>query len=168
MKFKKSKKVIGWREWVGLPDLGIVAIKVKVDSGARTSALHATKIRYLEKMGEQTWVSFVVTKQLSPRKTVRVRAPLVAQRKIKSSLGHASVRPVILTTLQLGGQNWPIEVTLVNRDPMGYRMLIGRRALAHAFLVDPSRRYVLKKSVLAKPAAPKAIPRKSARERLRP
>jgi hypothetical protein len=135
-------KVIGWREWVSLPELGILALKVKVDSGARTSALHATKIRYLEKLDGQTWVSFLVTKQRRPRKTVRVRAPLVEQRLVKSSLGHASVRPVIRTAIQLGSELWPIEITLVNRDPMGFRMLLGRRAIKGRYLIHPTRSFI--------------------------
>ena len=114
---KKSRKTIGWREWVELPELGIEAIKVKVDSGARTSALHATKIRYLEKHDGVTLVSFVVTQQLNPRKTIRVHAPLVEQRMVKSSLGHASLRPVIRTLLKIGKESWPVEITLINRDP---------------------------------------------------
>ncbi|MGZ3722921.1 MAG: ATP-dependent zinc protease family protein [Bdellovibrionales bacterium] len=137
-----KKKIIGWREWISLPDLGIPAIKVKVDTGAATSALHATKIRYLEKQNGETWVSFMVTAQLSPRKTVRVRAPLVEQRKVKSSMGHASIRPVIHTMIELGGERWPIEITLVNRDPMGFRMLLGRRALKGRYLIQPSRSFI--------------------------
>jgi len=138
---KKKSKMIGWREWIALPDFGIDAIKAKVDSGARTSAIHATKIRYHNKDGE-IWVSFDITAQMNPRKSVRVRAPLIEKRKVRSSMGHASVRPVILTTLQIGDEKWPTEVTLVNRDPMGFRMLIGRRALSGRFIIHPARSFI--------------------------
>ena len=141
-KILRRRKLIGWREWVSLPDLGIDAIKVKVDSGARTCALHATKIKYIETRDGQTLVSFVIVSQISPRKTIRVRAPLVQQRKVKSSMGHASLRPVILTQIRLGGDTWPVEVTLVNRDPMGFRMLIGRRALRGRFLIHPAKSFI--------------------------
>jgi hypothetical protein len=140
-KFRK-KKIIGWRETISLPELGISAIKVKVDTGAATSALHATKIRYLEKLNGETWVSFVVTESLAPRRTMRVRAPLVEQRKVKSSMGHATIRPVIRTRIALGKDEWPIEITLVNRDPMGFRMLLGRRAIKHKFLVHPGLSFI--------------------------
>ncbi|MGE0528857.1 MAG: ATP-dependent zinc protease [Bdellovibrionales bacterium] len=140
---RKKLKVIGWREWVGLPDLGIDQIKVKVDSGAQTSALHATKIRYIEKHNGETLVSFLVISHLSPRTFARVRAPLVEQRKVKSSLGHATIRPVILTQIQLGGDVFPAEITLVNRDPMGFRMLLGRQALRGRYLIHPSRSFLL-------------------------
>jgi hypothetical protein len=139
---KKKRKVIGWREIISLPDLGVPAIKVKVDTGAATSALHATGIRYVEQNDGQTWVSFVIIEHLQPRKSIRVRAPLVEQRKVTSSMGHASIRPVIRTNIQLGELHWPIEITLVNRDPMGFRMLLGRRALKNRFLVNPTRSFV--------------------------
>lgn len=143
---KKIKRaVIGWREWISLPELGIEAIKVKVDTGARTSALHATKIRYLEKHDGQTLVSFLVTSNLEPKRTVRVRAPLVEQRKVTSSMGHASLRPVIRTDVQVGKRRWPVEITLVNRDPMGFRMLLGRRAVRSEFLVHPSKSFIQSK-----------------------
>ncbi|MBX3021201.1 MAG: RimK/LysX family protein [Bdellovibrionales bacterium] len=134
-------KKIGWREWVGLPDLGIEAIKVKVDTGARTCALHATKIKYL-RIGEERWVSFVVTTQLNPHHGVRTRARLIEKRRVKSSLGHSTLRPVIMTSLKLGEETWPVEVTLVNRDPMGFRMLLGRQALKGRFLVHPARSFL--------------------------
>lgn len=137
-----KRKIIGWREYVDLPDFGIDTLKVKVDSGARTSALHATKIRYLEKNDGQTWVSFVVTAELSPRRSIRVRAPLVEQRMVKSSMGHSSLRPVIRTNVKLGREIWPIEITLVNRDPMGFRMLLGRQAVKSKFLVHPARSFI--------------------------
>ena len=142
IKKKKSRKIIGWREWIDLPDLGISGIKVKVDSGARTSALHATKIRYLEQHDGETWVSFMVTAEMSPRRTIRVRAPLVEQRLVRSSLGHATLRPVIHTNVQLGDETWPIEITLVNRDPMGFRMLLGRQALRSRFYIHPARSFI--------------------------
>jgi hypothetical protein len=142
----KHLKIIGWREWIGLPEFGIPALKVKVDSGARTSALHATKIRYLRKSDGLTWVSFVITERMSPHRSKRVRAPLVEKRRVKSSLGHATLRPVILTTIELGGESWVTEVTLVNRDPMGFRMLLGRRALKNRFLIHPARSFVQSKA----------------------
>lgn len=131
----RKLKIIGWRESVGLPELGIAALKVKVDSGARTSALHATKIRYLKAADGLTWVSFVIFER-------RVRAPLVEKRRVRSSMGHASLRPVIRTTLALNGETWSTEITLVNRDPMGFRMLLGRRALKGRFLIHPARSFI--------------------------
>lgn len=137
-------KVIGWREWVALPGLGVDALKVKVDTGARTSALHATNIRFLRRDSGETLVSFLIP--ITPKRKLRVRAPLVSQRKVKSSLGHATLRPVILTEIALGGEIWSIEVTLVNRDPMGFRMLLGRRAVKGRFLVHPGRSFLLSKA----------------------
>lgn len=138
----KSLKVIGWREWFNLPEFGIQAIKAKIDTGARTSALHATKIRDIKGPDGSPWVSFVVTSQLEPRHVVKVKAPLLDKRMVKSSMGQATLRPVVLTTVELGGQIWPIEITLINRDPMGFRMLIGRQALRGRFLVHPARSFI--------------------------
>ncbi len=140
------RKIIGWREWVGLPQLGIEAIKVKVDSGARTCAIHATKIRYLEKQDGEIWVSFVVVSQIAPRRAMRVRAPLVERRVVRSSMGHASLRPVIRTHISLGGDTWPVEITLVNRDPMGFRMLIGRQALKGRYYIHPAKSFIQSKA----------------------
>lgn len=139
---RPKTKVIGWREWVTLPELGLGPIKAKVDSGAQTCALHATKIRYLKSENGETWVSFVVTTRLSPLKTKRVRAVLVARRKVKSSLGHTTVRPVITTLIKVGEEAWPVEVTLVNRDPMGFRMLLGRKAVKGRYLIHPARSFL--------------------------
>ena len=142
MSDKPKRKIIGWREYVSLPALDIHDLKVKVDSGAATCALHATGIRYLEGKDGETWVSFEVTSSLKPLRRRRVRARLVTKRKVKSSMGHASVRPVIETELRLGEDTWPVEITLVNRDPMGFRMLIGRRALRGRFLIHPTRSFL--------------------------
>jgi hypothetical protein len=140
---KQSRpKILGWREWISLPEFGIPALKVKVDSGARTCALHATKIRYLREADGLTWVSFEITENMSPHKSKRVRAPLVEKRRVRSSLGHASLRPVIRTVIELGPDRWAVEVTLVNRDPMGFRMLLGRRALKGRYLIHPSRSFI--------------------------
>lgn len=143
IKSKQYKlKVIGWREWVSLPEFAIGPLKVKVDSGARTSALHATKIRYLDNLNGETWVSFVVSDGSPKRRTVRVRARLVEQRMVRSSSGHASLRPVIRTSIQLGQETWPLEITLVNRDPMGFRMLLGRQAIKGRFMIHPGRSFI--------------------------
>ena len=140
---KRGKlKVIGWREWIGLPDLGVDHIKVKVDSGARTCALHASKIKYSEDKSGQTWVTFFVH---TNKKPIRAKAPLLTQRVVKSSMGQATLRPVIVTRVNINGDEWLTEVTLVNRDPMGFRMLIGRQALKRRFLIHPSRSYIQSK-----------------------
>lgn len=137
-------KLIGWREWVSLPELGIPAIKVKVDTGARTSALHATNIRFHKQADGTTLVSFSVP--IASGKKQKVQAPLIEKRKVRSSLGHDSIRPVILAQIALGHEVWNTEVTLVNRDPMGFRMLLGRLALRGRFIVHPNRSFLLSES----------------------
>lgn len=140
---KSKPKIIGWREWIGLPELGIERMKVKVDSGARTCALHATRIRYRETKDGETIVSFDIV--ATNKQVIHGKAPLVEQRKVKSSMGHATLRPVIRTKVRIAGEEWETEVTLVNRDPMGFRMLIGRQALKGRYLIHPSRSFIQSK-----------------------
>jgi len=138
-----STDVLGWREWVTLPDLKIESIKAKVDTGARTSTLHAVNIEFLEK-NNKTFVKFdVYPEQRSKEKLVKCEAPLLETRKIKSSVGNATKRPVVKTKICVGEFEWDIELTLVNRDIMGFRMLLGREAMRGHFLVDPGKSYVL-------------------------
>lgn len=133
--------VIGWREWVGLPDFGIKRIKVKVDTGARSSSLHAFNLETFERDGK-TWVRFKVHPvQRKSLKTVTVEAEVLEYRMIRSSNGKSSRRPVVVTTATLLGQEWPVELTLASRDEMGFRMLLGREAFRQRFLVDAGRSY---------------------------
>jgi ribosomal protein S6--L-glutamate ligase len=133
----KSKIIIGSDEWCAFPTLNIPAIKARVDSGAKTSSMHAINIQRFMKNEEQ-WVQFDVHPLKSNRKTtVHCEAPLIDQRVIKSSSGDKEKRPVISTSLSLGGKTWEIEVTLTNRDSMGYRMLLGREAMNGHILIDP-------------------------------
>ncbi|MEQ8841637.1 MAG: RimK/LysX family protein [Acidimicrobiales bacterium] len=137
----RPKTVIGWREWVGLPDCGVPRIKAKVDTGARTSALHAFSLEEFVE-GDTLWVRFEVhPDQRSSEGAVIVTAPIVEHRRIRSSNGTVQNRPVIRTTLEAVNHRIPIDVTLTNRDEMGFRMLIGRAALRKRFLVDPTRSY---------------------------
>jgi len=144
----RVRAVIGWREWVGLPALGVAALEVKVDTGARTSALHAISLRTAVVDG-RTWLQFTVQprRDLSPGSDVSapvsVIAPLVDERLVKNSGGMAELRPVIQTEIALAGQSWPVEITLTDRDEMGFRMLLGREALRGRCVVDPGRSYVL-------------------------
>jgi ribosomal protein S6--L-glutamate ligase len=134
--------IIGSEEWCALPALGIPAIKVRVDSGARTSALHAFNIRSF-KRGDSLWVGFEVHPLQHNRRTiVRCEAPVVDRRVVKSSSGVAEKRYVIRTPLQHDGQSWDIELTLTNRDSMGYRMLLGREAMVGRVLVDPAAAFL--------------------------
>lgn len=138
---KPGLPVIGWREWVGLPDLGIKQIKVKVDTGARSSSLHAFDLRFFEKEGAP-WVRFKVHPlQRKSDKTVRVEAAVLEYRSVRSSSGKATTRPVILTDIKMLGQTWPAELTLASRDEMGFRMLLGREAFRGRFLVDAGKSY---------------------------
>jgi hypothetical protein len=138
----KRRPAVGWREWAALPDLGIPAIKVKLDTGARSSALHAFDItRHDDATG--AWVEFEVHPlQRDSSTVIRSRARLLDERWVRSSSGRRTFRPVIVTTLVLGDQAWPIELTLVRRDLMGFRMLVGREALRRRFLVDSGRSFL--------------------------
>jgi hypothetical protein len=133
--------VIGWREWVGLPDLGIKTIKAKVDTGARSSSLHAFDLRMFERAGHR-WVRFKVHPVQRKRdRAVRVEAKVLDFRSVRSSSGLAALRPVIVTRIELLGISWPVELTLASRDEMGFRMLLGREAFRRRFLVDAGRSY---------------------------
>ena len=137
----KDLPVIGWREWLKLPDLGVKSIKVKVDTGARSSALHVFDMEAFER-DEEDWVRFsIYTSQRSGKSVVESEAKVLEYRSIKSSSGKASMRPVIITNVTLLDQTFPVELTLANRDEMGFRMLLGRQAMRRRFLVDPSGSY---------------------------
>jgi ribosomal protein S6--L-glutamate ligase len=138
-----ERVVIGSEEWCGLPALGLPAIKARVDSGAKTSALHAFNIETFEEGGARQ-VRFDIHPVQGNRRVVQsCCAPLVARRSVRSSSGDKERRPVIRTPLELGGQTWDIEITLSNRDSMGYRMLLGREAMAGRALIDPDTALVL-------------------------
>ena len=133
---KKEKLIIGWREWVSLPDLGIDRIKAKIDTGARTSSLHAFDVTIFKK-NNQDYVQFSVhPKQRNNKITVKCESPILEYRKVKSSTGHTEKRPVIITNISLMDMTWPIEITLTNRSDMGFRMLLGRESFRKKFLVD--------------------------------
>jgi len=126
---------------VALPGLGIARIKAKVDTGARSSALHALDLETVERKGV-TWIRFsVLPVQRSSRGLVRAEAPLVDRRSVRSSSGRSERRPVVEVGVELGGQRFPVEMTLTRRDQMGFRMLLGRTALRRRFLVDPGRSF---------------------------
>ena len=132
---------IGWREYVSLPDLKIPAIKVKVDTGARSSSLHAFEMELFSLEGLD-YVRFKIhPRQRNDTRVVEVETPVFDMRRVKSSSGESSVRPVIVTLVELLGVAWPIELTLANRDQMGFRMLLGREAIRGRMLVDPGKSF---------------------------
>lgn len=134
--------LLGWREWLALPELGLTLIKAKVDTGARTSTLHAFYVDPFRRGGAH-WVRFGVH-PLRGRMDVVVHAeaPVADRRRVSDSGGHREDRFVILTRLDLGGRTWPIELTLTNRETMLFRMLLGRTAIAGRALVDPDRSFL--------------------------
>lgn len=138
-----SKAVVASEEWCKLEELGIPAIKARVDSGAKTSSLQATKVKIFTK-GLEEWVRFEVNPIQDNRSiSILCQARLVGVRTVKSSQGIAEERPVIKTQVGIGDQAFEIEVTLANRDTMEYRMLLGREALNERFLVDPSESFLM-------------------------
>jgi hypothetical protein len=146
IKPKQPKPLIGWREWVQFPDLGVDAIKAKVDTGARTSSLHAFDLKQVDVDG-QPRVRFVIhPEQDSSEPAIPVELPLVARRHVRDSGGKAELRPVVEAMVELHGQRWLIEITLTRRDAMGFRMLLGRQAIRRRFVVDPGRSYLAGKS----------------------
>lgn len=146
----KTKPCVGWREWVALPELGISALKCKVDTGARTSALHAFSVEPFDRDGRE-WVRFGVHPSPSERDSeIWCETPVIDKRVVTDSGGNKTERYFIQTELQIGGQSFPIELSLTSRDCMRFRMLLGRVALQERFLVDVSQSYLQE---LSKPVA---------------
>ncbi len=136
-----ERKTVGWREWVRLPGLEDALVKAKVDTGARTSSLHAYAIEESERE-DGRWVSFSFhPNQRDERTEARGCARLVDRRTVTPSSGHRELRYVVETDAIIDGDRFPIELTLTRRDAMGFRMLLGRRALRGRFLVDPKRSF---------------------------
>ena len=135
---KKPKIIVGCEEWCAFPSLGVPAIKARVDSGAKTSSMHAFNIHKFRRDG-QNWVSFKVHPIQHDRRTVtHCESLILDKRVVKSSSGVAENRYVIAASIQVGSEIWEIELTLANRDSMGYRMLLGREAMSGRMMVDPS------------------------------
>ena len=134
--------LVGWREWVGLPDWGVEWVKAKIDTGARTSALHAFGVSSFERNGV-TLVRFAVHPwQRSAEDETWVEAEQIDERAVTSSSGFSTLRPVVRTDVRIGEACHPIELTLTRRDEMGFRMLLGRQALKGRYLIDPSKSYL--------------------------
>ncbi len=128
--------IIGWREWVHFPDLANIMIKAKVDTGARSSSLHAFNLVTFERDGQE-WVRFAIHPLQDSREgSIDVESRVMEHRSVRSSNGKSTIRPVISANITLLDITWPIEITLANRDEMGFRMLLGREAFRKRFLVD--------------------------------
>jgi len=139
---EQNKSIIGWREWLALPELGIQAIKAKIDTGARTSALHTFKLEPFEKDGI-LMVKFSIH-PLQRRKDVEIKciANVIDRRRVTSSDGQGEMRYVITTSICLGRDSWPVELTLTDRKSMRFRMLLGRAAISDHLMVDPAKSYL--------------------------
>lgn len=121
---------VGWKEWGSLPDLDIERIHIKIDTGAKTSALHCVKHERFDRRGKH-WVRFWTAPDQDDDQLQVCEAPLVDRRSVKSSGGHATDRLVVASTLSMGNQSWPIEITLADRSDMRFRMLLGREAMVN-------------------------------------
>ena len=139
---EQDKITVGWREWVALPDLGIKAVKAKLDTGARTSSLHTFYLEPFEQDG-RLQVKFGIH-PLQRREDIGVNciADVSDYRRVTSSDGQSEKRFFILTNVALKGSIWPVEISLANRESMRFRMLLGRAAISGRLLVDPEKSYL--------------------------
>lgn len=152
MKTFDHLSVIGLREWINLPELGMVGLRGKIDTGASTSTLHASDIQPFDRDGEP-WVRFTAHLGTQVQRRHRCEAPLVTVKTIRSSNGQAQTRYVIRTQLALGDRLWPVEFTLACRKTMRYRVLLGSKALVDGQLVvNPALTYVQDKPQLSLPS----------------
>lgn len=152
MKTFNQLGVIGLREWINLPELGMVGLRAKIDTGASTSCLHASDIQPFDRGGEP-WVRFTAHLGTLVQRRHRCEAPLVSLKTIKSSNGQAQARFVIRTPVTLGELEWLVEFTLTCRKTMRYRVLLGSKALVDGqLLVNPALTYVQNKPSLADPS----------------
>ena len=143
-----TSKILGWKEWLALPELGIPAVKVKVDTGAKTSALHAFKLEPFTKSGEDHIRFWFHPAQNRTDIELVCEAPIYDQRVVTDSGGHKENRYVIKTNASIAEKEWPIEITLTSREDMQFRMLLGRKAVVSGkFLVDASADYVTGKEL---------------------
>lgn len=138
----QPKERIGWREWVSLPELGIKYLKCKIDTGARSSALHAFYLQPFLENGVQRVHFKIHPRQGNIDKVIDCMADIIDERLVTDSGGHKEMRLVIRTPIQIGSHIFPVEITLTNRDTMRFRMLLGRTALIDRFLVDPAASYL--------------------------
>ncbi|NQV55601.1 MAG: ATP-dependent zinc protease [Rhodospirillales bacterium] len=142
-KINVQKKRIGWREWIGFPELGVDRIKAKIDTGARTSVIHAFRVKKLDDEDEPRIEFYLHPVQRKRNPELRCIAPIVGERIVRSSNGEQETRYVIITPMCLGGEIWPVELTLSDRDQMGFRVLAGRAAIRGRCIVDPGSSYLL-------------------------
>lgn len=139
----KNRESIGWREWVSLPKLKISRIKAKIDTGAKTSSIHAEDIEFLTVKGKDFVRFTLYPMQGNHLKKKRITSEVVDYRRVRSSNGLSELRPVILTDISMGRRTWLIEITLTNRDLMGFRLLLGREALKNRFIIYPGKSFLL-------------------------
>ncbi len=133
---------LGWREWVCLPELKLCPIKAKVDTGAKTSCLHAFDLKTSQRDG-QAWVNFLMHPNQNDSETiVSCEAKIIDERIVSDSGGHQELRPVIESMITVGQQRWPLEITLTNRDTMRFRMLLGRTGIPENYIVHPHQSYL--------------------------
>lgn len=141
---ENDKRLLGWREWVRLDGLGLPPIKAKIDTGARSSALHAFGEEIFELDGRQ-WVRFNINPRQRDSQLFQVESPVIDYRYVTNSGGHRQKRYVIETLVTLGDDSWPIELTLTSRETMRFRLLLGRTALQGRYTVDPDLSYCIGK-----------------------